>query len=144
MLNFVVCEDNKVILQKNVDIINKFMFNNELDYKIYTFSSYNNELKRLISKKDGIYIYILDIELDDISGIDIAKKIRNTDIESIIIISTSYTDYLPYTIKSKLMILDFISKFEDYEKNLISAITKAYEIYRKKIKYKKKEGVKSV
>lgn len=28
MLNFVVCEDNKVILQKNIDIINSVMFKN--------------------------------------------------------------------------------------------------------------------
>lgn len=135
MLNFVVCEDNKIILQKNVDIINKFMFDNEMDYKVHSFSSYCNELKKLISKKNGNYIYILDIELDEISGIDIAKEIRNLDFESIIIISTSYMDYLPYTIKSKLMILDFVSKFEDYEKNLICAISKAYEIYKKKSKY---------
>lgn len=132
MLNFVVCEDNKVILQKNVDIINKFMFNNEMDYKVYSFISYNDDLRKLITRKRNNCIYILDIELDDVSGIDIAREIRNKDFGSIIIISTSYTDYLPYAIKSKLMIFDFISKFEDYENSLMYAIKKAYEVYKKR------------
>ena len=45
MLNFVVCEDNKVILQKNIDIINSVMFKNNINYRVYSFSSFSEELK---------------------------------------------------------------------------------------------------
>ena len=69
----------------------------------------------------------MDIELENVSGIDIAREIRKNDKESIIIISTTYVEYLPHTIKSKLLLFDFISKFENYEENLSLVIKKSIE-----------------
>ena len=125
MINFIVCEDNKIILQKNVDIINKAMFNNNINYKIYQFENDSDKLQNLIDADIGKKIYVLDIELENISGIDIATKIRKKDTRSIIIISTTYVEYLPYTLKNKLMLFDFVSKFEDYEDNLYKVVKKA-------------------
>lgn len=129
MINFIVCEDNKVILQKNIDIINKVMFNNNLSYRIYPFSSYNNDLKKIIKSKEEKKIYILDIELDNKSGIDIAREIRKDDLDSFIVISTAHTEYLPYTLKSKLLIFDFVSKFDDYENNVSRVINNILDDY---------------
>ncbi len=129
MINFIVCEDNDIILNKNIDIINKIMFNNNISYKIYKFSSYNSELKKLIKEHIENKIYILDIELDNKSGIDIAREIRNNDLNSFIIISTVHSEYLPYTIKSKLLIFDFVSKFDDYENSLSTVIKNILSIY---------------
>lgn len=125
MINFIVCEDNKIILQKNIDIINKAMFNNNINYKIYQFENDSDKLQNLIDADIGKKIYVLDIELENISGIDIATKIRKKDTRSIIIISTTYVEYLPYTLKNKLMLFDFVSKFEDYEDNLYKVVKKA-------------------
>ena len=125
MINFIVCEDNKIILQKNVDIINKTMFNNNLNYRVYQFTSNNKNLQDLIKDDQEDKIYLLDIELDNISGIDIARQIREKDNKSIIIISTTYVEYLPYTLKNKLMLFDFVSKFDNYEENLSNVINKA-------------------
>lgn len=124
MINFVVCEDNKIILEKNVEIINKTMFNNNINYRIYKFEDYTNDFKNIIYNSD-IKIYILDIELNKTSGIDIAREIRKKDLDSIIIISTTYVEYLPLALKNKLMLYDFISKFEDYEENLSKVINNA-------------------
>lgn len=129
MVNFIVCEDNKVILQKNVDIINKTMFENNIDYRVYPFSECSESFKKIITTEIKNKIYILDIELDDVSGIDIARDIRCTDMESLIIISTTHTEYLPYTLKSKIMLFDYVSKFEDYEENLSSVIIRALNSY---------------
>ena len=125
MLNFIVCEDNKIILQKNVDIINKIMFKNNESYRIYQFTNNDKKLQELINEDIGLKIYILDIELENISGIDIARKIRSKDNNSIIIISTTYVEYLPFALKNKLMLFDFVSKFEDYEENLSKVINNA-------------------
>lgn len=129
MINFIVCEDNKVILQKNVDIINKVMFNNNLNYRIYPFSSYDEDLRKIIKSKEEKKIYILDIELDNKSGIDIAREIRKDDLDSFIVISTAHTAYLPYTLKSKLLIFDFVSKFDDYENNVSRVIKNILDEY---------------
>ncbi|MBP3635507.1 MAG: response regulator [Bacilli bacterium] len=138
MVNFIVCEDNQIILQRNVDIINKTMFGNNINYKIYAFSSYTEHFKNLIKSNIENKIYILDIELDEISGITIARDIRDIDLESLIVISTSHTDYLPYALKSKLMLFDFVSKFEDYDENLSDVILKILNSVkaRKYIKFK--------
>ena len=127
MINFVVCEDNKIILQKNMDIINKIMFKNNNDYRIYPFTEDNDDLQEVIKKDIENKIYILDIELENISGIDIARQIREKDKKSIIIVSTTYVEYLPHTIKNKLLLFDFISKFENYEENLSLSIQKSIE-----------------
>ena len=127
MINFIVCEDNNVILQKNIDIINKVMFQNNEDYRVYKFTNNNDQLQSLIKEPIDNKIYILDIELEDISGIDIAREIRKNDSKSIIIISTTYVEYLPYALKNKLMLFDFISKFENYEENLSKVINKSLE-----------------
>lgn len=125
MINFIVCEDNKVILQKNVDIINKTMFKNNINYRIYQFTNNDKKLQQLIKDDIGPKIYILDIELESVSGIDIASDIRKIDNNSIIIISTTYVEYLPLALKNKLMLFDFLSKFEDYEENLSKVIVRA-------------------
>ena len=127
MINFIVCEDNKIILQKNIDIINKTMFKNNINYRIYQFTNSDSKLKELINENKELKIYILDIELETTSGIDIARDIRKKDNKSIIIISTTYMEYLPYALKNKLMLFDFVSKFEDYEENLSNVINKAIE-----------------
>ena len=125
MINFIVCEDNTIILQKNIDIINKVMFKNNEDYRVYKFTKNNEQLQSLIKEPIDNKIYILDIELEDISGIDIAREIRKIDSKSIIIISTTYVEYLPYALKNKLMLFDFISKFENYEENLSNVIKRS-------------------
>ena len=71
------------------------MFKNNLNYRIYKFTNDSKELQDLIKADIGEKIYVLDIELETISGIDIARQIRKNDNDSIIIISTTYVEYLP-------------------------------------------------
>ncbi len=133
MINFIVCEDNKIILQKNIDIINKTMFKNNINYRIYQFTDYTSNLDEIIKSDMDNKVYLLDIELNNSSGIDIARDIRQKDTESIIILATTYVEYLPHTLKNKLMLFDYLSKFEDYEKNLSKSILRAATIYKNKV-----------
>ena len=82
MINFIVCEDSEIILERNIDVINKVMFNNNIEYRIYKFQSYNEELKNIIKEPVENKIYILDIELGSDSGIDLAGDIRKIDLTS--------------------------------------------------------------
>lgn len=122
MINFIVCEDSEIILERNIDVINKVMFNNNIEYRIYKFQSYNEELKNIIKEPLENKIYILDIELGSDSGIDLAGDIRKIDLTSFIIISTVHSEYIPYTLKSKLLIFDYVSKLSNYNEDLSNAI----------------------
>ena len=39
MLKFIVCEDNEIIRKKNISVINKVMFSNNVNYNIFEFNS---------------------------------------------------------------------------------------------------------
>lgn len=124
-MEFVVCDDEKLFRDKIKSIIDKLFISNDEYYHITEYSKFNSAFKKTIS--DGVSkIYILDIEIkDSISGIDIARQIRKSDWESIIIMVTSHSELGYEALKAQIMLLDFISKYDNYEKNLESTIRKA-------------------
>lgn len=131
-MEFVVCDDEKVFRSNVVKIIDKIYMKNNEDYKIYEFDSYNKSFEKLINKKSP-KIYILDIEIkNSISGIDIARKVRRYDWDSIIILVTSHNELGYQAMKAQIMLLDFVSKFDDCNKSLERAINKALELVNKK------------
>jgi DNA-binding LytR/AlgR family response regulator len=77
----------------------------------------------------------MDIEIPDgISGIDVARKIRLNDWNSIIILVTSHVDMGYDALKAQIMLLDFISKYNNCTLSLEKAIKKAIsKINNKKV-----------
>lgn len=133
MVNFIICEDNEHVSNIYKNIISKVCMPYDFNYSINCFEKYSVEFKNLIHKQDNIKIYILDLELPNKSGIDIAREIRKVDWDSIIIISTSHDELELRMLKQKLLIFDFISKFDDVQKRLSETI----DIVLKKLDTKK-------
>lgn len=129
MLNFIICDDNSKVLKINENIVKRLMFKNDINYKVYSFTTYNRDLKTIINEDIGQKIYIIDIELGNISGIDIVRKIRKSDWDSKIIFATAHNELFPQVVRDRLMIFDFISKFDNYEKSLTSSIKEILKIY---------------
>lgn len=125
MIKFVVCDDHETFRKRISDNINAVMIKNNLEYEIHEFENYDKNFDRLI--KDGVSskIYLLDIELPEKSGIDIARRIRKIDWNSIIIMITSHSELGYEALKAQIMLLDFISKFDDCDKNLKNVLKKA-------------------
>ncbi len=132
MFNFVVCEDDKNIKENITNLITKTMMPQDLDYIIHEFDDYNNKVKKIIEQTNIKKIYILDIELSSRSGLDIARKIREKDWNSIIIIVTAHYELGLEAIKSRLMLLDFISKYINFEERLKSSLEIAIKILEHK------------
>lgn len=126
MVRFVICDDESMFVSLYSDIINRLYKESSLEYKIIKFSSYSQEFKKIIEDGSSTKIYILDIELKGLqSGIDIARKIRNVDWNSMIIMITSHYDMGYEALKAQIMLLDFISKFDNLEENFERAVKKA-------------------
>lgn len=126
MISFAVCDDEKEFRKKVVKTINKVLINNSIDYKVNEFSEYDKKFEEFINQPITYKIYILDIEMNNsVSGIDIARKIRKVDWNSIIIMVTSHADMGYDALKAQIMLLAFISKFDECEKNLITVLKKA-------------------
>ena len=132
MINFIICDDNDVIRKNLEETINKIMMKNNFEYKIHSFNDYNksfiNTMQKLLLNK----IYILDIETPSESGINIARKIREKDIESIIIFLTSHYELGSVLLEDEIMFLTFISKFNNSDDRMISAINKAIQMLGQK------------
>jgi Response regulator of the LytR/AlgR family len=128
MVNYIVCEDNKKINNNVVKIIDSVMMKNHVSYKKFIYFDYDGEFMKIIDENIPNKIYILDIETPSASGIDVVRRIREVDLNSIIIFVTSH-DELGYTIlKEEFMFFAFISKFDSYEEKLTKAIKKAMKI----------------
>jgi len=112
-------------------VITKLMLPTDIEYETLVFSQYDKNFVRLIESKTGQRIYILDVEVNSHSGIDIARKIREKDWTSIIVVLTAHYELAYEAFKNRLMLLDFISKFDNYEKNLYDVLQLSLKILNK-------------
>ena len=87
------------------------MMKNNLSYKVHLYSDYNKSFIKMINQNLSNKIYILDIETPSESGINMARKIREKDIDSIIIFLTSHYELGPALLDEELMFLTFVSKY---------------------------------
>lgn len=101
MYRISVCDDNNGELEKICSIINDYADENSINAKVKTFSS-GSEL--LEYEDGGRYsdIYILDIIMPDMNGIQLGKAIRQKNSEAFIIFLTTSKDYAleSYSVKA--------------------------------------------
>lgn len=122
MLRFIICEDNKDCNEKIAIIINKIMMPYNFEYKINKFQKYDKEIEKIIAQEQEQKIYILDIELPEISGLEIASNIRETDLESVIIFVTAHPECQNDIFYSRLLAIDYINKNKLWQDRLEKTI----------------------
>ncbi|SHH20543.1 LytR/AlgR family response regulator transcription factor [Tepidibacter thalassicus] len=121
MINFVICEDDRVISSEVVNIVEGFMAKQEYSFSIGLVKDSTkgvvDYVKQNLDKKN---IYILDIELkDNKNGIQLAREIRKYDNNGEIIFLTNHPTMVMYVFKYRLKALDFIDKQDDIKRRLI-------------------------
>lgn len=132
MINFVLYEDGKEMRERYKKIILKLIGPNNNNFKIIEIDKYNQEAEKKLSNIVGNKIYLLDVEVPGKSGLDLARKIRNDrDWYSQIIVITSHEQYSNIGYTSKLLMLDFISKYSNIEKELKETLGVAVGIFTK-------------
>lgn len=132
MINFVLYEDGKEMRERYKKIILKLIGPNNNNFKIIEIDRYDQEAEKKLSNIDGNKIYLLDVEVPGKSGLDLARQIRNNgDWSSQIIVITSHEQYSNIGYTSKLLMLDFISKYSDIEKELKETLGVAVGIFTK-------------
>lgn len=140
MINFIICDDEAKYVNFIHETITKYMMKNTMEYKIYEFSDYNADFMNIAEKKLSFKIYILDIETPTRSGFDVARIIRNKDVDSIIIFLTGHQELSHIAVENEFLFLAFINKFVDCENRLVKALDKALKFLkvRKTIRFKDK------
>ena len=159
MLNFVLIEDDKKVLKDLSHILESIFMEHDLDAQI-VYCTDNAESLLSYAKKNKVDVLFLDIDLkSDLTGIEIADKIRKTNKDCYIIFETAHLEYglVAYRYKT----FDYICKpitaqriedcivrlFEDIagtSKKFIRLDNKNTIIDEKEVKYIKKDGMKLI
>ena len=106
--------EKRLIKQKGVYLKDKMKYIN-VHIRLDNCQDVLKEIKKIDEHK----IYILDIELaNKVSGISIAKLIREVDWESEIVFVTNHDKMFESTHRSIYEVFDFIEKFHDFDKRL--------------------------
>ena len=87
-----ICDDNLGDINLLTGYINKFALSKSCEFNIKTFIS-SEELFKAFNDTDHPNIIFLDIYIDDILGIDIAKKLYSLGYTGIIIFTTTSLDF---------------------------------------------------
>ena len=118
MINYIIIENEKKYQKQYKEIINDLMSNNN-KYQIHIFSKLNNGLNQLINNNQIFKIYLIDIHLDcKYTGIDIAKQIRNQDLDSEIIFISGQDIMFEPVFKTIPKVYSFIYKYSHLEEKL--------------------------
>jgi len=132
MVNIVLCDDNQKDRKNIIEIVKEFMNKNKIEFDIYEFEDYNKKFNEILERKLPSKIYLLDIETPSASGIDIARKIRSKDVDSIIIFLTAHEELGNIILKNELMFLSFINKFDNFKLRLNNSLKKSLSLLKHK------------
>lgn len=91
-LNIAICDDEI----NDISILKKYIsrYNVETDNNIVV-SSFLSAKELLLDYSNNHYdVVLLDIEMPDINGMDLAKQLRETDDDLFIVFTTSYPEYM--------------------------------------------------
>lgn len=123
MISFIVVEDDKATQTIIKDVLRKVVISKDNTIDIKYFTKYSGDLKKIIDDNSCRKVYIMDIELETkVSGIEIAKMIREKDWESEIIFITSHDKMFETVFRSVYLVFNFIEKFYNMESRLTKDI----------------------
>lgn len=122
MFNVSVCDDSQFDIEKIKNCLSEFSKKEHIDFNISEFS---NPEMLMYEVEDGKIadIFILDIEMPNMNGFDLADKIREHTETSVIIFLTSHDEMASMGYKSKA--LRYVIKLNlerDIEEALESAV----------------------
>ncbi|WP_165005970.1 MULTISPECIES: LytTR family DNA-binding domain-containing protein [unclassified Enterococcus] len=114
MLKIFVCDDEKVYRYKMTKIIQNYILMQDYDFKFQMETANPNDILSYIRENKTEGLYFLDIELNsEMSGIELAVRIREYDPLAKIVFVTTYTDLAYLTFLYKVEALDYIVKEDD-------------------------------
>ncbi|WP_027623808.1 LytR/AlgR family response regulator transcription factor [Clostridium lundense] len=111
MLNIAICDDEikqRFLLKSTIEVELKA---EDKKYNIFQFPSGEKLLDKLYTDKNSLDIIFLDVEMNELNGIETARKIRKLNENVVIIFITGFSDYV----------------FDGYEVKALNYIVKPYK-----------------
>lgn len=108
MLNFVLCDDNSIVLDRLVSMFESIFMQNNYDAKIGFKSGSSSDIIKYI-QTNHTDVLVLDINLkSDMSGLQLAEKIRKNNKNMYFIFITGHLEYSMVAYKVKTF--DYLAK----------------------------------
>ncbi len=92
-LKIAVCDDNKVDQDYVIKLLREYASENGVILEIQAFISAEQFLFQYAEEKD-YHIIVLDIEMEKMNGVELAKKLREDNKEIQIFFVTGFSDYI--------------------------------------------------
>lgn len=90
MLTIAVCDDSLLDLSQVEEIMNSLKYLN-IDFDVFSNAS---DLLSTIQREGKYDLYLLDIELDDTTGFEVAAEIRKHDCNALLVFLTAHSKYV--------------------------------------------------
>lgn len=140
MIKILVCDDNITITEQ----VNKLISDFERKYKIEFQVSIENSSEFILTRPEQFDIAIVDVEMPSVNGIKLSKKLKSINPDAIVIILTSFQNYLDSAMR--IHVFRYLSKPIDINRfniNLKDAINE-YRLISKTITITNKDEVHSI
>lgn len=136
MLYFVFYGTNAEVIEELTNKIHSFMDSKKELYQIIKIQKDTKKNWERLTTLNGSFAYFLDASFPTCSGIDIARRIRETEdwYSPITLYSTNKT-VSKEKIRRELNLLDYINKMEDLYYNFNELLSTTYNIIKKKQVY---------
>ena len=92
MFRIAICDDEKYFRQDLQELVSAYMMDQGYTFQIDTFSS-GEELMSLGMEMMNYTIVFLDINMNEVNGVTVAKELRKFSRETYIVFVTAYVDY---------------------------------------------------
>ena len=93
MINIAICDDEQKYLIRMQELIQSIMQKQQIEeYELALFSS-AKELKEKIAERQEYQVIFLDINMPQMSGLELAQEIREYDKDVILLFMTAFLDY---------------------------------------------------
>ena len=118
MLKIILCDDDPFILRLSAEKINEMIRANGFDAKIVSIASNSNDLFSYIRNNPSQYLVFLDLDFGSgkLNGIDVAKKLRQTNSDCKIVFTTNHHEMAMDVLKSGVEPFGFLEKSSDISK----------------------------
>ena len=145
MLNIAICDDEKLWLENTAELLNEYYRkHDDIAAKIHTFQS-AYDLLESVDEGVGFDLYILDVMMPEMTGIQVGAKLRAAEKRGLIIYLTTSKDFAldAYSVQPFHYLIKPVEK-----DSLFAVLDKATAILKdrhtKAISVKTKEGTKQL
>ena len=93
-MRIAICDDNIEFINQIEDVVKHTYQEKQIEIEVFCFQNGQNLLKDMQNAESDIDLLLLDIDMPEISGLEVAKKLREMGKETILIFISAYENYV--------------------------------------------------